>query len=477
MEQLSLIVDAAFSDGISSFFCYVIVGWLVIGALMLRRGSTAEHPVAVKFTALTPNALATLGVLGTFTGILIGLLNFDVTRIDESVPELLAGLKIAFTTSIFGIAAAIVFRLLRAFAPGRTGSDGVSADDIHAVLREIRDEAREASSRTTDQQKDLRRAISSDGDGSLLTQLIRLRTGMQDGQSQLIEEFRSFAAHMVENNQKAIVEALEAVIRDFNDNLTEQFGENFKELNAAVQALVSWQDKYRIHVEALEGRLTDAVAAIEVSRDALEAVRDEAEHIPEAIGRLEPVLAGIDTRTSALEAHLEGLAELRDKAIEAFPVIEQNLETITGRLTDSVEAAVAHSRETLEEGAKARADMAQAHEAMLKHAEEARERVSTELARTFEQMAEQASREFARHGELIETAANDARAAITKTLAEGGEKMNEQFTVFDEQMQQELTRAIELFGRNLASVSEKFVADYTPLTERLQNLVRVGQHA
>ena len=431
---------------------------------------------------MTPNGLATLGVLGTFTGILIGLLNFDVTRIDDSVPELLAGLKIAFTTSIVGIAASILFRLLRTMSPSKGGEGGVSADDIHAVLRDMLDQDREAAKRSSEQQRELRRAISSDGDGSLLTQMQKLRTTVQDGQSELIREFRDFAAHMAENNQKAIIEALRDVIRDFNDKLTEQFGENFKQLNEAVHSLVEWQENYRTHVEAVEARLDDAVGAIEASRTALEAVRGEAETIPITIAPLGPLLEGIDKQHRILDAHLESysdhietLASLRDKAVEAFPVIEGNLQTLTKQFATGIQEAVDHSEKALDRSAKTHAALTEEHDGMVRGMNEARERFSSELTRTFEQLSERSTQEFTRHGELIEAAAEDARKAIANTLAESGTRMNDQFEAFDKQMQQELTRAIEAMGRNLAGVSEKFVADYTPLTQRLHDLVNVGR--
>jgi hypothetical protein len=50
-----------------------------------------------------PSILVAIGILGTFTGIFIGLLNFDVNQIDTSLPHLLSGLKTAFFTSILGL--------------------------------------------------------------------------------------------------------------------------------------------------------------------------------------------------------------------------------------------------------------------------------------------------------------------------------------------------------------------------------------
>ncbi len=45
----------------------------------------------------------------------------------------------------------------------------------------------------------------------------------------------------------------------------------------------------------------------------------------------------------------------------------------------------------------------------------------------------------------------------------------------DKQLQDELNRAMSVFGQHLAAVSEKFVADYAPLTERLRELIKVAQ--
>ena len=510
MQQLSSIYQITLPYVITTLFCATIIGWLVYAVKLLFRPSAQRH-VSARFVAITPTCLASLGVLGTFTGILIGLLDFDVNRVDNSVPALLAGLKIAFTTSIVGIAAAIIFRFVRTVAPnehdfegvtsedfyavlvmiradGRAASDGLDAqlgelrrtisskqESLHAVLVEIRDDGRVASNRTVTQLGELRRAISSEGDSSLLTQVQKLRTTLQDTHSELIREFRDFAQHMTENNQKVIIEALEQVIRDFNRNLIEQFGENFKQLNAAVHTLVAWQDKYREHVEELEERLEMAVNAIEASQRALASVQNHSERIPEAIKLLEPVLNGINTQTEAMGAHLEAIAALRAQAIEAFPVIEANLKKITTQFAASVEDTVAQSRQALAEGEKAQKELGKSYAAFLKGAGESREHFAAELANALKQMSEQSVQEFARHGQLVDAVIKEVQKAINESWGRSVEKMNGQFVTFDQEMQQELTRALERLGRDLASVSEKFVKDYTPLTERLRELINISK--
>ncbi|OUW02720.1 MAG: hypothetical protein CBD16_03890, partial [Betaproteobacteria bacterium TMED156] len=45
----------------------------------------------------------------------------------------------------------------------------------------------------------------------------------------------------------------------------------------------------------------------------------------------------------------------------------------------------------------------------------------------------------------------------------------------DQALQKELNDSLEMLGRQLASLSNKFVDDYTPLTEKLQKVVEISK--
>jgi biopolymer transport protein ExbB/TolQ len=61
------------------------------------------------------NEIVSLGVLGTFIGIAIGLYHFDVANIKDSMPALLGGLKTAFITSGIGIFGSIIISINKPF--------------------------------------------------------------------------------------------------------------------------------------------------------------------------------------------------------------------------------------------------------------------------------------------------------------------------------------------------------------------------
>ncbi len=78
-----------------------IVFILSIRRLIKRKKNTNRISDSV------PSQMTSLGVLGTFAGIFIGLYNFDVHNLNQSVPLLLEGMKVAFSTSIAGLVSSI----------------------------------------------------------------------------------------------------------------------------------------------------------------------------------------------------------------------------------------------------------------------------------------------------------------------------------------------------------------------------------
>jgi hypothetical protein len=107
-DVISQILQAAFLEPLNSAFCASILSLTGIAILGVITRSTR----LARLSAAAPSLLTTIGVLGTFVGILIGLMNFDVTDISKSVPQLLDGMKTAFVTSVFGMSGGISVKLV-----------------------------------------------------------------------------------------------------------------------------------------------------------------------------------------------------------------------------------------------------------------------------------------------------------------------------------------------------------------------------
>ena len=83
---------------------------------------TVTHgPGNAQLAELIPNLLTSLGILGTFMGMMRGLggLDFsDSANIIAGIPTLLTGMQFAFGTSVAGISCSLVFNMLNRIAQG-----------------------------------------------------------------------------------------------------------------------------------------------------------------------------------------------------------------------------------------------------------------------------------------------------------------------------------------------------------------------
>ncbi len=92
-------------------FTIIVCSAIIIAFILAWRyvSKTTEENVDErrKWLDQLPSIISTLGVLGTFLGITKGLLFFDTTDLDNSIPLLLDGLKTAFFTSLLGMAGSL----------------------------------------------------------------------------------------------------------------------------------------------------------------------------------------------------------------------------------------------------------------------------------------------------------------------------------------------------------------------------------
>ena len=83
---------------------------------------TVTHgPGNAPLAELIPGLLTSLGILGTFMGMMRGLSGLDFSNSDaiiEGIPVLLSGMKFAFGTSVAGVSCSIVFNMLNRILQG-----------------------------------------------------------------------------------------------------------------------------------------------------------------------------------------------------------------------------------------------------------------------------------------------------------------------------------------------------------------------
>ncbi|MCP4987675.1 MAG: hypothetical protein GY928_16945 [Colwellia sp.] len=344
-------------ETVTSFIIFIMIA-VFIGSSALSKLNKAGD-----FVHYTPTLLTTLGIFGTFVGIVIGLLDFDHTKIDASITMLLDGLKTAFITSLAGMLSSLLFKslLTTPLLKPKLQADEVISASPEQILAAMQAQVKETQA--------LKESIVGNDESTLFGLLKLMRSDMNDNaklNKQLTEELsakqfdnfalfsdklwiklQDFADTLSKSATEQVIEALKQVITDFNNNLTEQFGENFKQLNAAVIKLVDWQENYKLQLEHMNSQYEHGVQAITLTENSVAHISEQTKVIPQTMNELQVVMEVNQHQLSELESHLEAFKDMRDRAVEAVPEIRQQVENTVTEITKAVSVASEHYEDVL----------------------------------------------------------------------------------------------------------------------------------
>ncbi len=151
-------------------------------------GVTTDFIIAISLLALffharftpaivakSPAILTTCGILGTFFGIALGLMDFDAANVQRSVPALIDGIKTAFWASAVGIFFALTVKLREVFFGGRSVKRSrATIDDLAKSMNAVQ------------------QALTNNDEQSLYGQMVQSRQDSNarlDALAQLLETF------------------------------------------------------------------------------------------------------------------------------------------------------------------------------------------------------------------------------------------------------------------------------------------------
>ena len=327
-----------------------------------------------------PKTAQTLGVLGTFIGIATGLLTFNtgIDSMHDSVINLLSGMKTAFITSIMGMGFYLYFSWYQNSKKetSELEKENVSQDasiaDLIQYMMEVDDQRRTDNQAMVEAlQKnnqvlgetisnaisEMQRSVVGDGEYTVIGQMKQIRLETRDeitklreetrrGNEELIKEFREFAKNMAENNTKAFIEALNETMKDFNTKLTEQFGENFKQLNEAVGRLLDWQIKYKETVEEVTKTQREIFNGIEGVRESMKHMENSSAAMTENANNMADLIVTANTFNEKLKQALTDLKSIAVEAQNAIPQIVSLVDTSTNEIANYTKDSIANIEET-----------------------------------------------------------------------------------------------------------------------------------
>lgn len=273
--------------------------------------------------------IVSTGLFATFFGVLTGLYGFDSTNIANSVPQLLAGLRFAFAASVLGMFLSITLSVAHKFCGGSTEDEEV----LHSIDRKM------GAMVTTIQSP-----------GELVRQFTEMKTFLQTQLEQINSSLDKALGQLARGATQEVIKALEGIIAEFNQNLTAQFGDNFKQLNAACLTLVEWQKRYKNHIDTAEKTLQKIMVSLEKSCKAAKELTGSNEKTQEICQEVGDLIRTYDFQVKTLSTHLESCKTLGEQAGKFLSSTQKAITLSAENLTnfsDLIEKSVGKQSESL----------------------------------------------------------------------------------------------------------------------------------
>ena len=255
------------------------------------------------------NIASTIGVLGTFVGISIGLWKFNPNDITSSVPLLLSGMKIAFATSIIGMAASIFMKYI-----ALKNEDEENIDDIMELFNTMIAESRNVNNTLIENQKQTENVLN------------KVSEIWASHQENLTVELKSEILNLNNNT----ISKQEELIGEFK-----KLGECFTLLNSGVNNLLTWQENYKEIIENTTKELETVIQTIHNADESIESISKNSSLIKENNENLSEVLKEINKTQNVIIDSNKSIIEISNTAKESIPQINEHFTNIDNRTKES----------------------------------------------------------------------------------------------------------------------------------------------
>ena len=282
---------------------------------------TVTHgPGNATLAELIPGLLTSLGILGTFIGLMRGLTGLDMTDADtlmDGIPVLLDGMRFAFGTSVAGISCSLIFNMINRIAQGTSYR---AIDDFVASFQAL------AMERPLD--NDVQMICQNEDRNTLIrNSMDQLSGSIEDSVAHVMRPVADSMDRFLAGATRAQVDGVGRIVNTFiarmNEELNGQFfalGQTLTDINRhqqltmdRVDASVEAGAAIRGEAEKLHGISGDIIARFESYVAAVDATDRRDARFQQASSDL---LASMHDASAAQKAMLDGL-EKGQKELQA----------------------------------------------------------------------------------------------------------------------------------------------------------------
>lgn len=289
---------------------------------------TIENYVHRGILELIPDILSSLGILGTFVGLVLGLREFDPSGYEQmagSVSPLINGIKVAFITSIYGISLSLAYSFnLRSEFSSFSDLMEEFLDTYYLKVRppyEVDSLSRLLGYQRS--QEEMREELTSlfvDQMTKSFEQVLTPAFGhMTDGINRIVDSFTQNQARVM----KQVCESMTAQMHEAFDAEFARISQNIAEMKKAQENYVDFMDRSLMRIQQIFNSLQDSLSRTgEYTSQSLEKLTDSQSEILDQFSRAQQ-----DALRRLSDTQNEALSQFSAAQDEAFRINEEQKAT------------------------------------------------------------------------------------------------------------------------------------------------------
>lgn len=314
--------------------------------------TVVDSQVGAEFFKHLPGIFTGIGIIGTFLGLIVGLLQFKITDNPSDATDSLNALLISVALAFVGALAALICAMVTTFVEKRKLNQLYSKVEL---VQKILDE----SYRAGIGEEYLSRLVSASEENSSQTRI--LKDALVSDLKQILTELTEKQISAATQSTAELSETIADTLREPLDRIAGGVSRVGEDQSAAVTKLLT--DVLAGFSDKLEGLFGDQISGIgEMQRRTVETMESAVEKLQELTGsmetagtratdsmaeRLDEALQAAETRQQAMsnamsEAMQEMLAALREHSTQSGESTQRQLSMLTDTLGDRLGAAIAN---------------------------------------------------------------------------------------------------------------------------------------
>lgn len=241
----------------------IVVAFIVCLILVLKFKNSEKMEANRRIIEYFPTLVSTLGVLGTFWGITKGLMAFDTSDLDQSIPGLLDGLKTAFFTSLAGMIGSM---FLSAFISKKQDERDGGISDINQAAGEITKSVKAMSDANTETMRSIQQQLTE-----------------QEAARKAFYRTVGEVMSKISDTQKSITSAIDSlvVLQRSQENSLADIKEATTQQSVAINSVAKYSQEVSEYTHHL-GEILDVISGMSGTED----------EINEKVGKLKEIIHG-----------------------------------------------------------------------------------------------------------------------------------------------------------------------------------------